>query len=88
MNALKCRTLGDMRENPEKARAIETQGWLCTLLEALTGAIRMLLLPDAVTARLDLISILAFSLAFHAITLVNERSSKKTPQKVLTSVTR
>ena len=115
MNALKCRTLGDTRANPEKrtrywnararmlegvtdeavslavclicpsgalsyfrclyvyvmdhllsgfnvsgdlsqteflgkkARAIETQGWLCTLLEALTGAIRMLLLPHAVT---------------------------------------
>ena len=60
---------------------------------ALTGAVRMLVLPHAVTAgaslyieqeyliagKPDLISILALSLAFHAITL-NGAVSKKTPQ--------
>ena len=40
--------------NAGKARAIETQGWLCTYTAgsaiALTGAVSMLVLPHAVTA--------------------------------------
>ena len=59
MNALKCRTLVVRAcANPlhacadaGKARAIEIQGWLCTgSAIALTGAVRMLVLPHAVTA--------------------------------------
>ena len=66
---------------------------------ALTGAVRMLVLPHAVTAgaslyieqeypiagKLDLISILALSLSFHAITL-EQSSSKENPTNFLTSV--
>ena len=101
MNALKCRTLSvyNVRERMLERHVLLKLKVGFVHAIALTGAVCMLILPHAVTAgaslyieqkyliagKLDLISILALSFVFHAITL--ERSGfKENPTNFLTSV--